>query len=277
LLLKSVSPPSLEALALVCEGAPHLFRRDLASYGKSGVERVPLGSRTPVGRVYTLAARLLGLARVPLFHGRSQGPLSASVALVSPPAAMLAGDVADETPELRYLVGSSLAAATPECALIFGMADDRARSLFAAVLAAYGPPDRATGVGPTVAALAETLWHSLPPRAERRMRELCATPESAGSFDDAVWAARRLARRAGLFASGDVGLAVRRAIAEERLELRQELTAPTGLAAACADHPELADLVRLATSPEYAAARWQPASGERQRPGFASSTFRPGS
>jgi hypothetical protein len=67
-------------------------------------------------------------------------------------------------------------------------------------------------------------------------------------------------RRAGLFAAGDLPVAVRMTVAELSLSLDTPLTEPEGLAAACRAHPALADLVRLATSSEYADARWQPAA-----------------
>jgi hypothetical protein len=69
-------------------------------------------------------------------------------------------------------------------------------------------------------------------------------------------AARRAAHRAGLFVSGSLGTAVREVILSDGLGLSVALESPEGLDAACHAHSEIADLVQLATSREFADARW---------------------
>ena len=76
---------------------------------------------------------------------------------------------------------------------------------------------------------------------------------------------RKIMRRAGFFAAGDISIAVRMTVHELALPLDVPLTDPDGLAAACRAHPAIADLVRLATSSEYADARWQPSSSHDRR------------
>jgi hypothetical protein len=51
------------------------------------------------------------------------------------------------------------------------------------------------------------------------------------------------------------------------------LESPGGLAALCASSPAVADLVRLATSPEFADARWQHVRGGGRRSSPAWSTL----
>jgi hypothetical protein len=80
------------------------------------------------------------------------------------------------------------------------------------------------------------------------------------TYEGAVKTTRMAMRRAGLFAAGSLVTAIRATVEELKLELPVPLSTPDGLAAACAAHPELADLVRLATRMEYAEARWQPGS-----------------
>lgn len=272
------SPPhlGLEALAVICEGAPQLFRRDLTAYGSSGAERVPLGSRTPIGRVYTLAARLIGLTRVPLFHVRSARKPSWIVALLSPPAILLTGEAQEDTAELRYEIGAALASAMPAHALIAALPRERAQTVLSAVLAAYGPPSNMPRY-PAVAAIAETLWQLLPARAERYMRDLCArVGAQAFDYEPVVEHQKLLVRRAGLFVSGDLELAVYRYFAEERLSPPVAIDSAGGLAAICAAHPTVADLVRLAISPDYAKARWHVPSGPSQVAGVSSPTSRSG-
>lgn len=272
------SPPylGLEALAVVCEGAPQLFRRDLAAYGYSGAERVPLGSRAPVGRLYTMAARLLGLTRIPLFYARAPKKPTWLVALLAPPAVLLSGEAQEDSAELRYEIGAALASAMPAHALLAALPRERAQTVLMAILASYGPPTQMPR-HPAVIAIAETLWQLLPARAERYMRDLCAHIGAAALDYEAVLEQQKtLVRRAGMFVAGDVELAISRYFADERCSPPVDLTTAEGLAAACAAHPTVANLVRLATSPDYAKARWHAGGASPQAPGVSSSNFRPG-
>lgn len=242
-----------ETMALVWEGAPHLFRREAGTYGVTGLDRVSFGSATPASRVYTLGARLLGATRAPLFQRRSAGPPTASVALLQPAAVVLAGDVRDESPELRFRLGAALFAASPERALLFALPAQSVRALLTAIHVAFGPPDASRALAPAVTNLAASLWQTLPARAQRRLRELSAQEISLGqAMDDAITAVRR----AGLFLSGDLRTAVAEVLEEDRLDLPFALTLD-GLAGACEASPAIRDLVSLATSAEFADARWQ--------------------
>ena len=81
-----------------------LFLRDAASYAITGVERVVPGPTSAVARLYEAALRVLDIPRMPLFVPRaSPGPPAAHVALLSPPAVILTGDVRDESAELRFV------------------------------------------------------------------------------------------------------------------------------------------------------------------------------
>jgi hypothetical protein len=253
-----------EALGMVWESASRLFRREAGAYGVTGLDRVSFGAMTPASRAYTEAARVLGAARTPMFQRRTSGSVTASVALLSPPAVVLSGDPRDETPELLHRVGTALASATPERALVFGLPEAQLQTLLTAILLAFGTarPDRRPT--PSVAALAESLWQALPARAQRRIGELALHPEE---FDvaTATRVARRAVRRAGLLVSGNLGTAVREVVLEDGLTLATALDSPEGLDAACLAHPQIADLVQLASSREYAEARWR-APDTRRRP-----------
>ena len=242
-----------ETMALVWEGAPHLFRREAGTYGVTGLDRVSFGSATPASRVYTLGARLLGATRAPLFQRPSAGPPTASVALLQPAAVVLAGDVRDESPELRFRLGAALFAASPERELLFALPGQSVRALLTAIHVAFGPPDATRALAPAVTNLAASLWQTLPARAQRRLRELSAQEISlAQAIDEAT----TVTRRAGLFLSGDLRTAVAEVLEEDRLDLPFALTLD-GLASACAASPAVRDLVSLATSAEFADARWQ--------------------
>jgi len=263
LLFRDLLGATAEALALVWEGAEHVFRRDAGTYGVTGVERVPLGAPTAVARIYSTAARALGLTRTPLFQRRSSGPVTVSVALLSPPALILSGEVRRETTELAFHIGAMLAAAMPEHVLLFGSPESQTRAVLKGLSLAFGSPhDGHSGPG-SAANLAEVLWESIPTRSQRRLRELCDEP-GALDYDAAMATARLAVRRAGLFVTGDLGVALAEACAEEGIAPRS-LSEPGGLSVLCSASPAIADLVRLAVGSEYAEARWQP--GNRRQSG----------
>lgn len=278
LLFRGTAAPVNEALAIVWEAG--IYRRDATAYKLTGLERVQAGPASVIGAAYGGIARILGMGRTTLFQPRSPGPPAAQVALLYPPAVLLTGDVREETPELRYLLGSSLAGAMAEHVLVNGLPEETVRTLLDTLVAAFGPfdtrprePHRRT---PSIAKLEQDLWQLIPPRGARRLGELCRDPTQL-TWDVAVACTRRAMRRAGLFASGSIGAAVRILVNELALPLAIPLEEPDGLAQACADFPEVADLVRLATRAEYAEARWQPGSPSDLRRPDSGSRYRAGS
>ena len=245
--------PVQEALAIVWEGAEHVFRRDASTYGVTGMERVPLSSSSPLGRVYAGAARALALTRTPLFQRRSAGAITVNLALLSPPAVILSGDVRSDTPELRFHLGAMLAASIPQYALLFGSPESQARAVLKGLGFAFGPPRQTKSGG--VLNLAEVLWESIPARFQRRLRELCDRPEQL-DYDGALAASRIAVRRAGLFVAGDLAVALNEAAADDGVS-REQLRAPNALAELSRTAPSLRSLLTLALSPEYAETRWQ--------------------
>jgi len=245
--------PVQEALAIVWEGAEHVFRRDASTYGVKGMERVPLSSSSPLARVYAGAARALALTRTPLFQRRSAGAITVNLALLSPPAVILSGDVRTDTPELRFHLGAMLAASIPQYALLFGSPESQARAVLKGLGFAFGPPRQTKSGG--VLNLAEVLWESIPARFQRRLRELCDQPEQL-DYDGALAASRIAVRRAGLFVAGDLAVALNEAAADDGVS-REQLRAPNALSELSRSAPSLRSLLTLALSPEYAETRWQ--------------------
>jgi hypothetical protein len=81
-----------------------------------------------------------------------------------------------------------------------------------------------------------------------------------------VAAARQSARRVGMFVAGDFATAVGDAV-KDQLVSAQALVDQDGLDGLCARVPDVADLFRLAVSPEYADARWnQPPASMKGTP-----------
>jgi len=219
-------------------------------------------------------ARRLGTVRTPLFHPRGPGALASQIALLWPPAVILTGDVREESPELRYVLGGALTGAMPEHVLVNAWPEESVRTLIEALLAAFGPVDaRRDSPTDAVAKLERDLWQLVPPRGARRLSELLADSKDV-TYAAARDATRRAMRRAGLFASGSVSTAISRAVVDLRLPLPVPLTDPTGLHRACERHAEIADLVRLAIRTEYAEARWHAATTTELRRTESGSRFR---
>lgn len=253
LLFREQSSRALEALSLVWEGAEHVFRRDPSTYGVTGLERVPVGAPTPLARSYAALARALGLLRTPLFQRRSSGPVTVSLALLSPPAVILSGDVRHDSPELRFHLGAMLAAATPQYALLFGSPESQGRAVLRGLAFAFGPPRPGVGNSGSVLNLAEVLWESIPARLQRRLRELCSEPDLL-DYDAALAGAKLAVRRAGFFAAGDLGMSLRQVALEDGYDL--ESGAQT-LRSFVRDNATARSLYSLALGAEYAHTRYQ--------------------
>jgi hypothetical protein len=263
LLLRDTMTRELEVLSLVWECG--MFRRDLASYGLTAADRVPHGTPSVVAETYAVVAGHLGTPR-PLFHRRGAEPFGASVLLFAQPAILVSGDATERSPELTYTLACAHASSQPLLLLAASLPDATLRRLFEAVIAAFGPvaprggdtpPPSSSGSFRTdVAKIGAELWQLVTPRVDRRLREIC----EAGAFDlsAARAAARRAMRRAGLFASGDLATAIRITVRELGDEDELDLSDPQALERSATTHPEVADLVRLASRLEFAEARWQP-------------------
>jgi cellulose synthase operon protein C len=270
-----LSRPSMdaagEALALLWEGAMPLFVRDAASYGITGVERVAPGPTSVIARLYEAAVRALDAPRIPLFVLRAgAGKPASQVALLSPPSVILAGDVREDTAELRFALGRCMCAALPHNVLRLGLPQEEGRALVDAMRAAFGPPESGRGVDARAARLAESFWQIVPPRTQRRLQELLGGT-SVADYGDLVGRAHDSGRRVGMFLSGDFATAARALLAEEGP--RSERPTLPSLRDLCEEVPTLADLLRLAVSPEYARARWHAVASSAPRGTISSGRF----
>jgi hypothetical protein len=274
LLFRSVADSAIhEALALVLDTG--LYRRDVGQYQLTGVARVQAGGGSILGDVLGVVGRYLGQARTVLFHQRAGAGAGAAppaapsfkIALLSPPAVVMSGEVREETPELRHLIGAALTGATPEHALVNALGDDGLRTLVDALHAAFGPIANLPRGNAAVARLGQNLWQLVSPRADRRLRELCADLGLINA-EAALSGTRQAMRRAGLFASGSLATALAQLMPDLGLPPATYQSSPDGLVKACNSHPEVADLVRLAIRTEFAEARWAPGTvPERRREG----------
>jgi hypothetical protein len=266
LLTRHSREPAGEAFACVWDGAQSLFAKPPTTYGMTGLERLVPGPASALSRLFEVALRLLDTPRFALFHRRGQGPLVPTTALLANPSAILSGYAGEDGPELRWAVGGAFSGVLPQNAMPLAMVESEARALWQVLGSAFGPPGRVKASREN-AALAEILWQTLAPRAQRRLKELLAQDVET-PFELVVERAKQSGRRVGMFLTGDFGDAARRVAADFGRD-RSLLEMPGGLPQLCGELPALADLYRLAIRPEYADARWYvpPPSSSRRSSG----------
>ncbi len=276
LLTRPAADHSGEALALLWEGATQLFAREASSYGITGVERVVPGNSSVIARLYEVAMRILEAPRIPLFVPRmTAGTPVAHVAVLSPPSVILAGDVREETTELRFALGRGMAAAMPHSVLRLGLPPVEARAVLDAMRAAFGPPEMGRRVDARAARLAESFWQLMPARAQRRLQELLGTVRENEplEYEELVARAHQAGRRVGLFLAGDFAHAVRVLLSESSSRADYQPPSLTTLRSLCETLPAMADLLRVAVSPEYAQARWHAVAPAAPRGTMSSGRF----
>jgi hypothetical protein len=250
MLLPTELHPVAEIGAILWEGLANRYRREIASYGVTGVDRVALNGSTDISRVYTAAVRLLQLARHGLFV-RAEVPGGGVPARTQPPSVLLAAPLATDTPVGRFVLGAALEASRPSFLLATTLdAEDRNNLVRAVGIA--GSLVMA-GASPAVARLAQELIVSLAPRVQKRLQDLLRGLEEAGMpFTEERWLyAMEIARaRAGLLVSGDFGVAARMVVSRYRGGGEPDVRG------ALATLEPLRDLARFAVSEQYLALRW---------------------
>jgi hypothetical protein len=195
------------------------------------------------------------------------GDYRVNVVVLGEPSVLVRGEPPPDPAQLAYDLGAALAGTLPAYAIINAATYEQIDDLFRAVSAAFGPPEASRSSFPSTARLSALLWESLPPRTQRRMTEWCK--EGKLTRDIAIASARRAARRAGLFVSGDLAEALGRVASDEGIA-PDLLAGPDGLERLCERSKAASDLVRLATDPVYAHLRWRtelgrPGSGTTRR------------
>ena len=218
--------------------------------------------------------RVLESPRIPLFVPRmTAGTPVAHVAVLSPPSVILAGDVREETTELRFALGRGMAAAMPQNVLRLGLPPSEARAVLDAMRAAFGPPEMGRRVDARAARLAESFWQIMPARAQRRLQELLGNTHDHAEYEDLVARAHQAGRRVGLFLAGDFSYAVRVLLSESTSRADYQLPSLATLRGLCETLPAMADLLRVAVSPEYAQARWHAVAPAAPRGTMSSGRF----
>jgi hypothetical protein len=221
--------------------------------GLDAPERVGADERQPLDRLWSAAARSFGLDDTPLFRVRA-GDYRVNVVVLGEPSVLLRGEPPADQAQLAYDLGAALAGTLPAYVIVSAATYEQIDDLFRAVTLAFGPTEATRTSFTSPARLSALLWESLPPRTQRRMTEWCK--DGKLTRESAVASARRAARRAGLFVSGDLAEALGRVASEEGIPA-ELLGGPDGLERLCERSRAAFDLVSLATDPVYAHLRWR--------------------
>jgi hypothetical protein len=256
LLFSDLTNPTSEALAIACEAG--LLRKDIVTAGLSSAPRILPNAQHAVSEALAAISPLFGPRT--LYHAKKEGEPLVRVVLLTNPVLVFEGDVRRANPtEVLYLLGSNGAATLPDFAFAATETLESLRVLVQAIGAAFGPvgssaaPSSRSGTtSAAIARIGAELWQRVQPAAERRLRALTSSGAelTATAARDATSTAMR---RAGMFACGDLGLAIKMV-----LEQQGDLTIPTAdtLESLCRDQPAIADLTRLALRMEYAEGRF---------------------
>jgi cellulose synthase operon protein C len=260
LLTRSLVGACGEALGLLWDEAKQLFVRDSLSYDLRAAERVVPGPTSTIARIYQAAIRVLDGPRIPLYFRPATDPPSVKLAVLSQPAILLTADAHDDSAALLFALGRAISGALPQNVLCLGLPESEARAAIAALRTAFGSTVLDRSVTPEAARLAEAFWQIVPARVQRRLQQLLANGQLP-EYEELVVRAAHVGRRVGMFLAGDFGFAARELLAEKPSRLA-ELGSPLDLRRLCEREPLMADLFRLAVSPEYAQARWHMATSE---------------
>jgi hypothetical protein len=188
-----------------------------------------------------------------------------------PPSVILSGDVREDAQGLLFELGRGMSAALAQNVLRMGLPLARGRAVMDGLRAAFGaPPESGRPVDSSTAQWAESFWQVVPARTQRRMQQLLSR-DSLLEYGELVARAHHSGFRVGMFLSGDFAYATRTLLAEST----ESLEAPSrqSLRRLCLKLPALADLFRLAVSPEYATARWHSSGPLTSRGPFSVGKF----
>ncbi|MDP3274731.1 MAG: tetratricopeptide repeat protein [Deltaproteobacteria bacterium] len=247
--------PIADLGGLLWESISGLFRREITSYGITGIDRVMPMASTDIARLTSAVGHMLQLPGTPLFV-RAQVPGGVLVTRSQPPSVVLASALTQDVPVARYLLGHAMEG-TRTSWLLPGLDPHDRQVLVRALMATFGPSGRLSGEPPEVTRRARDLVELLPPRAQKRIEEILEEQShSAGGFSESLWieAMEGARARAGLLACGDF------AVASQIVVVRSLGGGNANVRDAIATLESLRDLARFAISDFYLRIRWDSAS-----------------
>jgi hypothetical protein len=211
------------AAALVWEHCAATFAEDLGTAAKPADQVSPLGSDALARGIAECSDRLAFFR----FQVYRRAPQSELQVLRTRPPSVLAGAQLQPVPghpaDLTMLA-TGVARCLPEHVLPATLAPAERESLLQGLLCAFGPPGCIPRIPPRAAAVAQDLWHFLPPRAQAQLRQEFAHADVAVANE---WLTEVQARclLLGIHVSRDIRTGVRLGLAlDAAIPLERPLT-----------------------------------------------------
>ncbi|MBN8616717.1 MAG: hypothetical protein J0L92_39405, partial [Deltaproteobacteria bacterium] len=245
---------TLTVLRRVWENALPLFKRSTKDLGILGTDRVGAHDTSALGKAVQSVGKLLSLGEPTVYQSRDRSLRSAEVLRTVPPSVRVSDVLARSATTLHFELARALELATPEHVLVASLTPAEGRNLFGAVKAAFGPAEtpgadgRSASRNRDIAMLAADLWSTLPPLAQKSVRDLLQNAGESFDYDHVSVAVYAGATRIGLVACADPRCAVLRVVAHDPQLAGLELRHRDQLADALERSALLRDLVRFALS-----------------------------
>jgi hypothetical protein len=245
---------ALAVLRRVWDNALPLFKKTPRELGVLGTDRVGTHDTGPVGRAVQAVAKLLSISDPVVYQTRDRSLRGAEVLRTVPPSVRVPDALGRSPSALRFELARGLELASPERVLVASLSPSEGRNLFAAVRAAFGPAEPAIADGRSAArnretaVLAADLWSTLPPLAQKAVREQLAAAGDSFDYDAVSHAVGAGAARLGLVACGDPRTAVLRVYALDPALAGREPESRDALSHALERSALLRDVVAFALS-----------------------------
>jgi len=231
------------------------YRKHLSMFDVAERDRVTPGVAHPVADAMVWSASTLRMESTALYLRRDEEP-RVFVAATNPPCLIATTGATRLGSTLLFQLGSALVRARPEHALLSTLPADDGRTLVQAINAAFGPAG-GEPVSRGAAHLASELWHTMPMRSQREVRDLLASDTDRLDYDALGERASQLSARAGLMVAGSPRHAIFALTATDPVCRLYDMTTEQGFIAAAQASPALQAVIRFALSDAYLMARIQ--------------------
>lgn len=194
-------------MRLAWEGAAPLFKRTLQSVGASANDW--LSGRENNAHSAALGQTLHLLAAQTDVYWRHTGQDRVQAVCTQPPTVLLGDGVPPDGDALRFRFGAAFELCQPDTVLLATLPPEVARTLLAAIRAAFGPTDATSPVPREAAAQAAELWRTMPSALQREVSSLFRVAQQPLDYETMQKRVTARAARVGLISSGrlDVTLA----------------------------------------------------------------------
>lgn len=231
------------------------FRKHLSMFDVAERDRVTPGVVHPVADAMLWSASTLRMESTALYLRRDEEP-RVFVAATNPPCLISTTGATRLGSTLLFQLGSALIRARPEHALLSTLPADDGRMLVQAINAAFGPAG-GEPVSRGAAHLASELWHTMPMRSQREVRDLLASDSDRLDYDALGERASQLSARAGLMVAGSPRHAIFALTATDPVCRLSDMTTEDGFITAAQASVALQAVIRFALSDAYLMARMQ--------------------